>query len=600
MIPSFFKELRSLAPFWIAFFVLLAVRVLTDVLDESLVLAPLGSRHATGSSAFVGVLVGVLMGHGMVSHEYVNQHVEFLDALPTTRGRLFVGKVLAAAVVTGSVTLVSALVMAAYDRYAPVPHQIPSLRPIVVSHLVVGSAVWFGVGAGMLLSWLRGLAIGVVIVTVLLAQMVVFAWPPLGAAIPLPDSSFGELTFVRGVASHPSGPPVFWFVVGSLCMLLSGRLFLGPGGRLVSRGSASMSRLRFVGGATVAGMLACSGFASALMTADELRAPEPIQVADPEGPLRVLYVPSNADHVSTLLPGLPGRLEAVAALLDSPVPRGPLDVEFLGTQRNHGGVYTGGKIRLRPDARAEVVTHELAHAVAFERLGEAAWHQTAHTRFFDEGLASWVADEIDGDGEDPVAAGLVRALGQARFDLLVEDGRLTYRQDIQEAYWLGEVFVRALVDVAGLPAIPCVLDALGRAGRRPAAGLALWYGAAGQCGFDLDAVTARWEARLDALAAELEVPRLRVRRATRPEGPALEVWDEADRGLPLRCRFRSDPATPVDLYVQRRVEDGACAVPSSVLSGSTYDYQVGFVFDDTGPEPVGAFLPWVIQVRRDP
>ncbi|MEM6926636.1 MAG: ABC transporter permease subunit [Myxococcota bacterium] len=597
MIPSFFKEVRSLLPFWMAFGALIAVTTLGDVFDGSLVLAPLGSRYDTGD-AFFEMLLGILMGHGMVSHEYVSGHMEFLDALPTTRRQLYLGKVLAAAFVVTTTVIASALLSVGLDLLAPVPHQIPSWRPLIVQHLVHGAAMWFGVGAGMLLSWLRGLAFGVVVALVLLGTMFTFANPSFEAAIPLPDSGFGTLTFTRGLASHPPGPPLFWFVVGSACIAVSGRLFDGPGGRLVSRGSASMSRLRVAGGLSLAAMMVCSGFAGAIVTAQQLNVPEALRVADPEGPLRVLYRDSNADHVATLLPGLQSRLEAIAERLGSPVPRGPLDIEFLGTQRNHGGVYTGGKVRLRPDADAVVLTHELAHAVAFERLGLAAWEQKEHTRFFDEGLANWVADELEGDGEDPVAAGLVRSLGQARFDLLVDDGRLIYEQDIQEAYWLGEVFVRALVDVAGEPAIPCVLDALGSHGRRVVAGLALWYDAAERCGFDLDAVTDRWEARLDVVAERVGVPRLRVQRGMRDEEPVLEVWDEVGMDLELRCRFRADGSVPVDLYVQRTVYQGACAIPS--LSGPTFDYQVGFVLDGTSPEPPGAFLPWVIDVRRDP
>ena len=87
--------------------------------------------------------------------------------------------------------------------------------------------MWFGVGAGMLLSWVRGLAFGVVIASVILGSILTFVWPPLESALPLPDSGFGTLTFTRGVASHPVGPPLFWLVVGWGCIALSGRLFRG-------------------------------------------------------------------------------------------------------------------------------------------------------------------------------------------------------------------------------------------------------------------------------------------------------------------------------------------------------------------------------------
>jgi len=602
VIPSFLKETRSLAPYWVAFAALVAVSAMTDVLGSDLVLSPLGSRYDGSAGPFFTTLLGLVMGHGMVSHEYVNGHIEFTDGLPTTRGRLFAGKVAAAAFAVFGLVVASAATDAALDRLAPVPHQIPSVRPLLLQHLVIAAVLWFGVGAGMLLSWLRGLAFGVVVAMVMLGGLLSVAVPPLEDALPLPDSGFGTLTFTRGVASHPVGPPLFWFLAGSACAGLSGLLFLGGGGRLVARGSAAMSRLRVVGGVVGALALVCAGAGGAISTAEQLAVPEPVVVVDPPGPLRVLHRASNADHVAALLPGLEERLEAIAELIGAPLPAGPLDVEFLGTPRNHGGVYTGGKVRLRPDADANVLTHELAHAVAFERLGEAGWYQKSHTRFFNEGLANWVADELAGDGEDPASAGFVRALGQARFDLLVEDGRLIYEQDIQEAYWLGEVFVRALVDVAGRPAIGCVLDRLGDYGRRRTAGLAMWYDTASHCAFDLDRVTERWRERLDARAADLPpLPRLRVQPSVRAGvGPVLEVRDDAGSGFELVCRFRSDPSQPVDYYRHTPVADGVCRVPTGTLSGPTYDYQVGFAWHRGEAGPSGAYEPWVIGVRRNP
>lgn len=596
------KELRSLVPYVVAFAALVMVATLAASLNGDYTVAPLGSRYGTTEGHFFALLLGLLLGHGLVAHEYVSGHIEFLDGLPTTRGRVFAAKVIA-----GTVTLLLLLGLSASSELlmqiiAPVPHQIASPRPIVIGHLVMGATLWFGFGAGLLLSWIRGLAVGVVVAAVVVGMVIVFAVPPLEDLVPLPGSGYGQLTWTHGVPTHPVVPPLVWTGVGTIAMLLSAALFQGPGGALLARGSASMAIVRWIGLALGSVTLVLGGLAGFLATGFTLEDFEPIIVVDPPGPLRVLHFPSNADHVAEVTADLEARTNAISRLIGAPLPAGPLDLEFLGTQPNHGGVFTGGKIRLRPDADAEVLTHELAHAIAFERLGPAGWHQRAHTRFFNEGLANWVDDELTGDGLDPLQAGLTRALDLARFDLLVDDERLVAEQDIEQAYHLGEVFVRALVDVGGRAAIPCILDALGDAGRDEVAGLALWYGAAERCDLDLDGVVVRWRDRLDAISSRLPpLPRIRVERVNLDEGGwGLFVTDEAQTTWPLVCRFRSDVSSSVDVYQQTNVgPEGYCRVPLETLAGPTYDYQVGFSI--VAPELDGvafAFWPWVFEVPR--
>ena len=94
----------------------------------------------------------------------------------------------------------------------------------------------------------------------------------------------------------------------------------------------------------------------------------------------------------------------------------------------------------------------------------------------------------------------------------------------------------------------------------------------------LDAVVQRMEQLLEAVP----LPDLPTLEAT-VVGEVVEVtatgseleWD-------LVCRFRDDPASEVTHYEHVWVRDGRCAIPLWRLSGTTFDYQVGFDFGKTG------------------
>ncbi|MEN0066966.1 MAG: ABC transporter permease, partial [Myxococcota bacterium] len=305
MIAAFFKESRSLVPFWIAFAAMVVVSAVADALGPDYVLQPFGTRYDDDSGGyFFVVLLGLLMGHGVVAHEYVNDHIEFLDALPVTRTTLYLGKVLACTMAALGLVVGSALGDVTMDVLGPVPHQLPSWRPLLIEHLLVFATFWFGLGVGMLLSWIRGLAISVVIALMFAGSILTFAIPSLGDAVPLPDTGFGRLTWTRGEASHPFGPPLFWFGIGTLCMVISGWLFTGPGGALVARGSAAMSRLRVVGVVLGSVTLMGLGLLGLLATGGIADLPERLLVVDPPGPLRVVFQPSSAGHVLSMVPSL--------------------------------------------------------------------------------------------------------------------------------------------------------------------------------------------------------------------------------------------------------------------------------------------------------
>ena len=476
---------------------------------------PLGVRFSNGAdNTFTLGILSLLVGHGSVAHELRDGHVEFLDALPIGRARIFAAKVLAAALPCAVVVLASLAMDLTFLRIAEPPHALSAVQAILVMHAMMAASAAGGLGLGMLLSWLGPLAWGVLGLAWFAAGCMGVVYPPLLGWVPL-VGSYGELQWDHGVASHPLAPPVVFSIGGLLAVGLSGALFLGPGQALVSRGSLWTSLVRGGLGGCLGLVLIPAGGLGALALLLEsggalLRGVDVLETRD----FRILYAPDERAGAETVAAEIDDLSARVADLVGVPEGSPPLrlDVELLGAPHNHLGVFTGGKIRLAYTVDLETLAHELAHAHAFSLAGSAAWVHQEHTHFFEEGLADWVQARISGEDEIPAVAAAVSATGQGRFEDLVDEPRYVARHDIRQSYALGQAFVAALVEVEGNGAPGCLLGHLSDAGTRPVAGLALWYGLAARCDLDLDAVRDRWEARLRERAEEL--PTMPVLRAS--------------------------------------------------------------------------------------
>ncbi len=586
------RETRTLLPWWLTF---AALVVLTPVfvlwMQPGVALEPRSSLlDGMHDTAFIAMLLSFMVGHGLVAPEWRQQHIEFLDGLPVRRVEVFGAKVIAGLAPCSALVIGSAVGDFTLSLLLGHPDAMGLAHGIVLGHVVVGAAMLGGFGGGLLLSWLGGLGWGVVVLMLTGGLFLRIAAPPVRTWLPM-LGTYGALDWDLGTATHPLGPAVGWAIVGAVTAALSGVLFGGPGSMFTSRGSwlTAISRWAVLGCGGSAMLLL--GLLSLLLVAftasEELL--EPVRSL-PSGTLRVLYHPSNIDRAQELADELATLSAEVGARVGNPDPM-VLDVELMGAPSNHAGLFTGGKIRVRHDADRFVVAHELAHAHAFAIAGPTAWRHASHTRFFDEGLASWVAAELSGDEEIPAAAGWIRRTDQARFEWLVDDSQLQAEQDLAQAYPLGQAFVAALVDEAGTDAPACVLRQLRDVGGRPVAGLALWVQLAADCGFSLDGVVDAWEDALDRRAETLApvLPKLHARPID--GGVALHVTDDSGSEWPLICRFRDDVSTPVNRYEHVTTDaGGTCRVPRTQLSGQTYGYQLGFVPPGVD-EPV--FWPWV-------
>lgn len=568
------KETLGLLPNWVGMLVLMLVLGSTQLLDASLTLAPVSGRFTGGGEGgLVVFLLAFVCGHGALGPEFTGRHIEFLDGLPVRRGTVYVAKLIAAWLPSVGMLGLSLTIDLVASWWSPGAPGASPYMGILALHALMLIAAWSGFTIGLLLSWFGRLAWGVVLLGLIMSGVFSVLIAPMRPYVP-GFGTFGSLTFVSREMTHPVGPIVFWIVIGWVQAALAGILFIGPGERLTLRGSMGTGLVRWatIGcGSLFIGLFAVLSALGLLIRASDLL--RPIEVESTEH-FRLLFHAEHGDAVRAATEDVEALSTSIGEMVGNPEPV-VMDLEFLGAQANHAGLFTGGKIRLQQDAARDVVAHELVHAHAFAVSGPAAWHQKEHTRFFDEGLASWVTAVLVDEPTVPPAAAAIHQVDPVMFDLLVEDARWTAERDMAAAYPLGVVFLEALDGHGGVETRRCTLEQIAEAGRQDIAGLALWVGIGQRCGFDLDAVVRDFETLLEEAADDLPpLPALEARL----DGRELVVVDREGRGFQVVCRFRSSVQQDVTQYEHVWTKDGRCALPMLQLSEPTFDYQVGFQF----------------------
>lgn len=589
MIALLAKETDGIRPYWVGVVGFLLWFASSHLLGDG-PLTPMS--EVVGDDwddwGFTVSIFAFMLGHAMVAREFRDGHVEFLDGLPVTRLQVYLAKVVAGLLPMAALVLGSTLVKVWFIQASGTPHGLDA-GPALGLHLALLWALVFGsVGLGFAFSWLGGLGwglYGVGWIAAMVASLTTAAVRPY-----LPLAGMLVVSWDGTEATQLAGPIWLWTGIGVVGFVVSGVLFQGPGERLVATGSRVVGGLRTVmvgcGGLLVIGLslLAIPGsifaFADRLLAATEVHQTEHF---------RFLFRTDEKEEAMALI----AQAEAFHARLSEELGTEPfpLDIELMGGGRYHSGRFLGGKIRMSLIDGEATLAHELAHAHAFALSGWGASDQYEHLRFFEEGVGMYYEDLLTGWGQDQSWAAAVWETDQARFDELVEDTERGYTSDTFQAYPLGRAFVGALVEVEGPRAPACLLSALADVGREPVAGLSLWHGIAQTCGYDLEAVVARFDDRLEAAAAELPLPLPRLTaHAIRGEVLRLRVHDAEARGWELMCRFRDSVDQPARDYEHVPVEDdGTCEVPSDIVSGSEVGYQLGFLLPDSGTL---VLLPW--------
>ena len=298
---------------------------------------------------------------------------------------------------------------------------------------------------------------------------------------------------------------------------------------------------------------------------------------------------------SSLAEGVIAISEAVRSQLEQflgVVVPGRVVVDMTGGLERHAGKAYWKKIRMSLSGGARdqaVFAHELTHVLLEQAARGRLEDSFNSTRFFHEGLATYVERRWFPlpEGGDMDAAYRVGAVAQAwhavRFEELVDDARLSRRLDRDLAYPLGAVFVDALVQRYGTNAPGRVAAAFGRAeAPKGLAGMTLWRDTLQACGYNLADAVADFYARLDqAVVREREfiraLPRLQGAVEMAGDQVVIRVLRQGgtrNAGLLCRVRQRDDADPQHNLEFQTSGQD-QFHVPRNKVPDRSFWYQLG-------------------------
>ncbi|MEL7371294.1 MAG: hypothetical protein AAFN74_20395 [Myxococcota bacterium] len=582
-----YKELLSVRPQLLCI-AIIAVVLFVDTILGTDALHGVASLLTAGTEGLLLLTGGLAfaLGHAQIGPEIVHGHIELLDGLPTTRTRVYVAKLATGLLATAALATSIAVVLVATTYLTWGAADADTLRAIVLS-LVAGLFSFYA--TGLLFSWLGG-----------------FGWAVLGLGITListvsefieimrPLSIFHAYGTVRFEANEPQfamWPLVFWTGHGLFCVLLSGALFVARGDALTSATSGLTRVAQAVVGAVVVGFI----FLLAAATLSQMTGPQFGLLSGPlsqprmvqVGTYRVLVPATVSAAGQALLAQIPRIDERVRTMLGVKTPLS-LDVELSGGGRYHAGRYTGGKIRMSVGENADdIFAHELAHAYADLLSHKRVLTHHNAVRFFNEGLAMWVAEKISKNTEEANAhrawAGALYALGHHHLDLLMNDQARAIRYDPFEPYPLGFAFVESLVDTYSAAAVRCLLRQVGTIDDDRIAGVALWTRVLEACSIDLALVERTYETRLSEYGQQWPLPlgSTAAQPVLTSHGlmlvlPPIATSTSTEQKVRMRCRFRSRIGAPAaDLSEDEFDAAGRCPVSAVISATETISFQVG-------------------------
>lgn len=284
-----------------------------------------------------------------------------------------------------------------------------------------------------------------------------------------------------------------------------------------------------------------------------------------------------------------------------------LVVDMTGGLERHAGRAYWKKIRMSLSGGVRdqaVFAHELTHVLLEQAARGRLEDSFNSTRFFHEGLATFVErswfplpEGGDMEGAHRVAA-VARTWHELRFEELVDDKRLALRLDRDLVYPVGAVFVDALVRRHGTNAPGRVAAAFGRADApKGLSGMTLWRDTMQSCGFNLSEVVADFYTLLEQASERhkqfiAELPRLQGAMEIVGDQVVIRaVRSRTGSTDDLHCRVRqSADADPQFELHFRTYDKDQFRVPKGKLSGRSFWYQLGVKHSSV---PHIIYEPWV-------
>jgi ABC-type transport system involved in multi-copper enzyme maturation permease subunit len=613
--PLLRKELRSLAPFLglVLFFNLLSWgdSLLTHFPDQY----PLGKLLFQGES---GEVVLFLLAYALASSLLVRERDEgtlaFLDALPLSRTRVFFTKFVLALGVLWLLPL-SDMVQKGVIYHWSRNSLEPAVRwaPILTNAYLDAASAFVFLSFGLALSFLRRfslLALGVLISAYVFLRDWETPFVSLFNIFSLSDPVFEGRRWL-----FPTKKFAVQLASGVICLGIAFGSFLMMGDaarRLVER----VKRRRLVvwlGGLGVGlGVAVWIGlFAYWARNNDDDAKPTVNYTSWQISRARTarygfLYPENQASMVSQLLDRADKVESRVRQFLGArPIPW--INADLTGSDPHTAGVAHWKQVQVdmslceNIDDLTAVFAHETTHVYIDSECDNRIGDDFNATRFFHEGLASYVERHLfrpaDNLARSRRVAAVMHARHEVKFEELLDSEALSRKRDSDLVYPLGEVFTAALIQRYGEAAAGKVVRAFGRAGGPTGLkGLELWRDVMQSWGGNLSEVEDVFFQLLDQSVTEQKafidsLPRLR--GAVQADSGRIVVRAAyfGTAAGKIVCRFREDAETPPRLYEYAAENgQGLFGVNRTHFSERSFWYQLGWQTSDAS-QPI--YEPWV-------
>jgi len=621
------KELRALLPFIILLVFLTVVDfvsiAITEFPDDYGILRWFSDSPLTGNLV-VYAIIAYALAQGVLMRERAEDTLEFLDALPVTRHQVFWTKFGAALFILVIMVLVDTLLFFGFHVWARESHT-PELYPhfwwprLII--LLLMTFVYLCIG--LLASFIG--RFGLLLILFLL--LAVFYLRQMG--FPLADMID---PFAAGKASLDGSRLIVpWQIlrwqlaIGGGCLFLSWMNFLRLGmprskGGFWRRAAMPVFICCCLGlfGAWCVIMVAFSEEEESV-GATEIYTTEPVYPSFRTTRARnddfVFIYPNDRSAKAEQLIGTSITVHDTVLGFLGAGRRSDLVVDLTSTSPRHAGTAYWKRIRMNLNAgetSAEldaILGHELTHVYIDQMSDDRVSDNFNSTRFFHEGLASYIEYRFF---REPADLKNIRRLAAVAYDrdyvdfvTVIDSTALASRYTGEWVYPLGEVFIAGVVERFGDDAPRRLIRAFAREDApKGLRAMPLWQDTFQACGYNIEAAIAAFFERLDHEANITQREWL----DQLPHLGGQVVWSEDEIGIRITqrdsgaspkpldhknlvVRFRSIASEPESQYLSRTAnEEGIAWMPSEHFQRGSFWYQIGY---RDGDLMFPIFDPWV-------
>ncbi len=557
--------------------------------------------------AFVGILLALVTAYSLFPREHDEATIDFLRALPISRGSIFIAKFVAAWLLLCFINLVS--------------YSIDALLLTSNPESIGGkfySQVWFTLlwrdclfsfvilSHGVLLSWFRTVGLIIYAIYLLLLMWAESQWGSSGnwSVFVLTSNEYdGSKLLVNheGLLIHT----VLAIAIVFIAYHLWSRAESSSSGAKESSTGTKIWQLLI----SVSGFILLSAFLAYQVsqgTGTSLTGELKVEKTDH---YRMVYPAKRDDTVQYILTHAESDYAELAAMLGvEELPNIRVD---LSAQSEHAaGLATWKKIQMDLNSFSDdvsqrrVLSHETTHVLQSVESNRKLANNYMAVKFFIEGMAQFTSFEIVPETARRESNWELASISWKRqqidFNDLLDAAGFAERFDVELHYSLGDMWTRSFVDICGVAGLGNFIRATGREGAvSNLPGEIFWRDTMRHINCDLDTVNEHWASQMQAIFEQVPTERFPVYTdiVVKRDADAGRVMVSAelqssegegfDFELPNRFNIRiarssTQLASGVDAVFQGSivVVDGTqriqFKVPASAVTGSRFRYQLGY------------------------